>query len=211
MPTTIIMTKTTWTIISIIIILSLVSCNSLTIKPNHYTDEFSFTDQNGKQNKFYGFKNLDSAKHWATLENKRILLMFSCYGCMDKNGKEWDMLSYYGDNSTIQNNFILCWLPVDDKTPLKDTLRFPFERYAITTVGLYNYYRQTQLTETCTQPTMCFIDSIGGTYGDNLTYTRDKLIIKQFIESGLDQNTKRKVHFTAPQPTQCEWVEGDTL
>ena len=205
------MTKKTWTIISIIILSSFISYNSVTTKPNHFTDEFSFTDKNGKQNKFYGFKNLDSAKHYAKLDNKRILLVFSCYGCMDKNGKEWEILSYYGDNSTIQNKFILCWLAVDDKTPLGDTLRFPFLRYAITTVGTYNYYRQTELTETSTQPTMCFIDTIGATYGDNLTYTRDKEAITKFIKSGLDQKTKRKVHFTSTQPTQCEWVEGDTL
>ena len=135
--------------------------------------------------KYYGYKNLDTAMHYAKKEKKDILLIFSGYACMDEGGKEWKTLSLFGDNDKIQDNFIIAWLAVDDKTPLKDTLRFVFARYPITTIGLYNYYRQTELTATSTQPTFCFLDTTEKVYGQKIGYTTDKKEVEDFVYSGI--------------------------
>jgi hypothetical protein len=209
-----IMTKNIQTIIFFTFLTALISCSSPTNKPIHFTDKFTFKDKDGNENSFYGFKNIDSARHWATIEKKRILVIFSCYACMDEGGKEWKTLTYFGDNNKIQNNFILYWVPVDDKTPVDDpdqTFLVNEKEVELKTVGERNWYWQTNLTKTSTQPTMCFIDTIGAKYGDNLNYSKDKNEIETFINVGLDSKTKGLTIFYPPIP-KINFVEsGDTL
>ncbi len=103
---------------------------------------------------------------------------------MDTPDKEWKTLSLYSDFNDLYDNFVIAWLPVDDTKPLKDTLMFPFCRWQITTVGLYNGYRQREFTNTYTQPTFCFIDKNSKPYGQIIGYTNDKEEVETFIKSG---------------------------
>lgn len=135
--------------------------------------------------KYYGYENLDTAMHYAKKEKKDLLLIFSCWACMNESGKEWKMLSLFGDNDKIQDNFIIAWLPIDDKKQLKDTLRFPLARFPITTIGSYNHYRQLELTETSSQPTFCFLDTSGQVFGQKIGYTNNKKEVEDFIYSGI--------------------------
>jgi hypothetical protein len=105
---------------------------------------------------------------------------------MDTPGKEWRTLSVYSDQNFIQNNFILLWLPVDDKKPLKDSVSvnvFGPDSY-VKTVGELNYSRLLDLTETSTVPTFCFLDKTGKVYGQKIGYTPDKNEVETFIKSG---------------------------
>ena len=162
------------------------ACNEAIKKTNYFTDEFNFTNRNGDQSTFYGFKDKDSAMFWAKKEKKHLMLLFSCYACMAESGNEWRTLSYYGNNAKIQDNFILLWLPVDDKTPLKDSILVNWlgkDKY-LNTIGSRNNYWQNELTNTNTQPTMCFIDTNENRIGYVLNYERDEQKLRFFIESG---------------------------
>ena len=205
------MTKKIRTLIFLFVLTVSISCHGPTNKPLHYLNKFTFKDEDGHENYFYGFKNIDSARHWATIEKKRILVIFSCYACMDEGGKEWKTLSNFGDNNKIQNNFILCWVPIDDKT-LADNPALTFivneKEVELKTFGLRNWYWQTNLTKTSSQPTMCFIDTVGAKYGDNLNYSKDQKEIETFINVGLDRGTKGQIIFYPPIP-KINFVETE--
>jgi len=192
----------------------LISCHNVTTKPNHFTDEFNFTDKDGNQDKFYGYKNIDSAMFWAKKENRRLLIIFSGYACMSVSGLEWRTLSVYGDNNKIQNNFILVWLPVDDKTIASDTnhiVHWHDKDQKLITIGDQNKFYQEILTNTNIQPTMCFIEKNRSKVANILGYSKEPSEVKAFINMGLDPNAKTKTVFFPPVSTQCEILEGDTL
>lgn len=126
---------------------------------------------------------------WAKKENKPILVLFSGYACMAESGLEWRTLTYYGNNNKIQDKSILLWLAVDDTTPLKDTIQvecFGPHKY-LRTIGDKNYYWQTLLTKTSTQPTMCFIDTNENLKSHILHYDKNPDKLRFFIESGPTQ------------------------
>ena len=182
------MTKSIRIYLILFILTGFFACNDITKKPIHFTDEFTFKDMRGKENKFYGFKNKDSAIFWAKKEDKHILVLFSGYACMAESGIEWRTLSYYGNNNKIQDKFILLWLAVDETTLLNDTIGhidcFGPRRYLVT-VGDKNTLWQALLTKTNTQPTMCFIDTNENPKGHLLHYGKDEQKLRNFIESGL--------------------------
>ena len=208
------MTKNSWTIFTFFALTILLSCSSPTKSPPHFTDKFSFKDNDGNENYFYGFKNIDSARHWATLDKKRILVIFSGYAIMDIGGKEWRTLSSYGDNNKIQDNFTLLWVPVDDKTLVEDPEQTFFvngKEVPLTTIGDRNWYWQINLTNTSTQPIICVIDTVGKKYGDTLTFTRHSKEVINFINMALNPKTIGRQIFYPPIPKINFVTEGDTL
>ncbi len=208
------MTKNIRTIFIFFVLTIFISCNAPTKAPTHFTDKFTFKDIDGNENCFYGFKNADSARHWATLDQKRILVIFSGYACMDMAGKEWRTLSYYGDNNKIQNNFILLWVPVDDKTPVEDPEQTFFingKEVPLKTIGDRNWYWQINLTKTSSQPIICVIDNAGKKYGDTLSFTKDSKEVSSFINTALDPKTIGRQIFYPPVPKINTVTQGDTL
>lgn len=149
---------------------------------------FKYHDKDaGDTIKFYGYTDLDTALCHALNENKNMLTIFSGWACNALPGREWKTLSQYGDNRSIQDNFVLLWLPVDDKRPLKDSV--PVDVFGpgcyVKTVGGLNYARQLDLTDMSTQPLFCFLDKRGKVFGKRIGCTFDKKEVDDFIQSGL--------------------------
>jgi hypothetical protein len=208
------MTKNVQTIFISLCLTLLLACNNSTIKPQHFTDKFTFKDINGQEKTFYGFKSIDSARHWAAIQQKRVLIIFSCFACMDIGGKEWRTLSYYGDNNRIQDSFIILWVPVDDNTPAEDPDQTFFvngKEAVLKTIGERNLYWQINLTNTSTQPMICVIDTLGKRYGDTLTNTKDVREVRHFINTALDKETIGRQIFSPPVPKINFMTNGDTL
>jgi len=148
------------------------------------------------------------------VEKKRILVLFSGYASMATPGNEWRTLEVFGNNNKIQNNFILLWVPVDDKTVADDpeqTFIVNQKEITLKTVGERNLYWQTNLTKTNTQPVICVIDTVGKKYGGNLAYTKDEKEVSSFINTVLDPKTVGHQIFYPPIPKINTIDSGDTL
>lgn len=166
----------------------LLSCSNSTNPPKHFTDKFEYKDKEGNESVFYGFKNLDSARYWATVEKKKMLVIFSGYACVSVPNQDWKTLTRYGDNKKIQDNFIIVWLAVDDKRIASDTnqtvLWYGKERKLIT-IGDHNKYLEEITFKNSSQPLLCLLDSLKKPLGKTLGYTPDKKDVEEFINSGL--------------------------
>ena len=139
--------------------------------------------------RFYGFKELKTALSYAKQQKKNILLIFSGWGCVSTRGTEWKTIAESGLKDYIQENFILLWLPVDDKTILEKPY---FAKQSgndvyIETIGKENSNLQINLTNTNSQPLLCFIDTnidrVGSLYYK--TFCQDKIEFEKFIKSGI--------------------------
>ena len=164
-----------------------ISCHNTQNVPKHF-DVFTYFDKNSNDTiKFYGYRNLDTAIYYAKKEDKDILLIFSGYSCMSMPGREWQTLSLYGDNHKIQNNFIISWLAVDDKSIAADTSQSVFwygEQRKLLSVGDQNKYFEEKTFNISTQPLFCFIDTAKNSFGKILGYTRSEKDVKAFVNSG---------------------------
>ncbi len=139
-------------------------------------------------NKFYGYKDLDTAIYQAKKESKNILLVFSGYACMDEGGKEWKTLIAYGDYDKIQDNFVIAWLAVADKRIAKDTNQivswYGNDRKLIS-VGDHNKYHLEKSFLQSSVPLFCFLDTLKKPFGKTIGYTPVKTDVEDFINSGL--------------------------
>jgi len=177
----------------IILIGFFISCKDSQQKEKYcYTDIFKYISQNNPDDtiKFYGFTKLDSAIECAKKQQKNILTIFSCWGCLSSKGLEWQTLTSYQDNEFIQNNYVIAWLPVDDKRLFEDTNsteKFNNQQISSKTLGNKNYALQLNLLKTNTQPSFCFIDTNLKVVGKTLSYTKDKKVIEAFISSGQEK------------------------
>jgi thiol:disulfide interchange protein DsbD len=164
-----------------------ISCQNTSSEPK-YSDVFTYFDKSSNDTiKFYGYRNLDSAIYYAKRENKNILLIFSGYACMAMPGREWQTLTLYGDHHKIQNNFIITWLAVDDKSISNDTSQSVFwygEQRKLLSVGDQNKYFEEKTFNKSTQPLFCFIDTAKNAFGKILGYSRNEKDIKAFVNSG---------------------------
>jgi hypothetical protein len=141
--------------------------------------------------KFYGYNNLDSAIIYAKKEKKNILLIFSGYACMSEPGREWKILSLFGNNDKLQDSFIITWLAVDDKTTEKDTNQIVFlygKEQKIIKQGDQNKYFQEIIFKKSTQPLFCFIDTLKKPFGKTLGFTNSKKEVEDFVYSGIRGN-----------------------
>ncbi len=165
-----------------------ISCQNTSSEPK-YSDVFTYFDKSSNDTiKFYGYKNLDTAIYYAKKEDKDILLIFSGYACMSMPGREWETLAIYGDNNKIQNNFIITWLAVDDKSIAADTNQIVFwygKQRKLISIGDKNKYFEEKIFKVSTQPLFCFIDTSKNAIGGVLGYTRNIEEVIAFINSGL--------------------------
>ncbi len=175
------------TILTLFILTTLYSCESKQYPPRH-SDIFRYFDKKSNDTiKFYRYRDFDSALTHAKNEDKNILVIFSCWACMDTPGKEWKTLSLYSDVDKLYDNFVIAWLPIDDNRLLKDSL--PVNVFGpgcfVKTIGEKNFAFQLDKTETSTQPTLCFIDKTGKAFGQKIGYTPDEEDVEAFIKSGM--------------------------
>jgi hypothetical protein len=160
------------------ILLLLFSCKENTHTPDYcYTNIFQWFDTTNPKDtiKFYGFTDFDSAMTCAKEEKKNLLIIFSGWN-LSERGIEWKTLSLYGNNDFIQKNFVIAWLPVDDKRKAKNKN---------TTIGKENAELQEWYLRTSSQPMFCFSDTTGHGYGIFIHYTKNKEEVKKFISSGI--------------------------
>ena len=182
------MTRILQIVCSFVTLVLLLSCDKTSTPPEHFTDTFKYTDKQGQKSIFYGFRNLDSAKHWAIIEKKKILVIFSGYASMSNPDMEWRILATYGNDANVQNHFIIAWLPVDDPTTASDTSKTVWwygKQRKLRSIGDQNKYLEETLFNASTQPLLGFMDSSGKPIGKTIGYTNDKKSIDDFIESGL--------------------------
>jgi hypothetical protein len=166
------------------------SCADKGMTPKH-TDVFYYANaKTGDTTRFFGYRDLDTALYFAKAEKKNILVIFSGWACMSVHGLEWKTLSLYGNANKINNNFVIAWLAVDDKSPAKDTSQRVFwygkQRHLTDMGDQYKYFEETVFHQS-TQPLFCFIDSTKKPFGKVMGYTRDEDQIEAFIESGLNK------------------------
>jgi hypothetical protein len=138
--------------------------------------------------KFYGFKDIDTAIFYAKQEQKKILVIFSGWACSSEPKLEWKTLALYGDNNKIQENFVIAWLPVDDKGCAKDTNQVVFwygKNRKLKTIGDKNKYWQEQLTQTSSEPLFCFVDTNKKLLSPIMGYETNPNKVKEFINNAL--------------------------
>lgn len=181
-------------ILGIIALVFLVSCVD-----NHHVDDYCYTDifdhvNRKDQNdtiKFYGFRDIDTALVCAKARNKRMLLIFSCWGCLADPGREWETLANLGDNDFIQDNFIIVWLPVDDNNLLADTTTVATvfgKTIRVKTVGNRNIVLQMRLTDSNMQPWLCCVDTNMIRHGNTMIAgSNDRNEVKDFLMNGLKE------------------------
>ncbi|MCU0435183.1 MAG: hypothetical protein MUC87_17130 [Bacteroidia bacterium] len=142
----------------------------------------------GSKFTYYAFAELDSAVVCAKKRNLNILVIFSGYAGMAIPNKEWETLDLYGDKKFIQNNYVIAWLPVDDKKPLDDTTQTVLihgQTYYITTEGRKYAMIQRKLFNHNSQPLYGILNQNLEPVGKAIGYTKDKREVEAFIESGL--------------------------
>jgi hypothetical protein len=181
-------------ILGIIALVFLISCGD-----NHHVDDYCYTNifkhiNRKNQNdtiKFYGFTNIDKALICAKAKKKRLLLIFSGWGCVANPGREWETLANLGDNDFIQNNFIITWLPVDDNDLLADTTKIDTvhgDSIRIKTIGTKNIILQIKLAQSTIQPWLCCVDTNLIRHGNTMiAWSNDKKEIKGFLMNGLKE------------------------
>jgi hypothetical protein len=176
------------TTIKIFFLFFLASCADKKTIPRH-SDIFHYVDKKtGDTTKFYGYRDIDTAIYYAKNEKKDILLIFSGWACMDTPGKEWQTLCLYKDINKLYNNFILTWLPVDDKTTAKDTTRIGIwngQKWKLKSIGDQNHNFELETFKYSSVPLFCFIDTLKKPFGKTIGWTSDKKEIEDFINSGL--------------------------
>ncbi|MCA6364128.1 MAG: hypothetical protein IM638_13910 [Bacteroidetes bacterium] len=143
---------------------------------------------NEGQYTYYAFTELDSAAVCAQKRNLNILVIFSGYCCMALPGMEWDVLDRFGNPEFIQKNYVIAWLPVDDKKQLKDTTQTEIiqgKTYRITTEGKRNAVLQIKLFNTNGQPVYGILNPALKPVCPPLFYTKDEEEVEAFIKSGI--------------------------
>ncbi|MBA3680618.1 MAG: hypothetical protein H0W73_05570 [Bacteroidetes bacterium] len=177
---------------AIIIISSLFlfsSCVHKQVVPPNAT-MFRYVDKDTHDTiKFYAYKDLDTAIYYAKKENKNILVVFSGWATSTRG--EWRTLAAFDDEKKIAENFIIAWLPVDDKKPLIDTNQVVLwgnMNMKLKTIGdRYSFFQNDVFKASC-QPQLCFIDTMKMPIGETTYAEWDKAAVTKFINSGLKKH-----------------------
>lgn len=157
-----------------------------------YSEVFEYVDEQNPSDTcyFYAYTDLDAAISCAKVQKKNILVIFSGWGVLAVPKQEWRTLSLYNDNDYIQSNFVIAWLPVDDKTLLSDTTSiavFDNDSIRVKTVGGKNLMLERNLLQSTSQPALCFVDTNLQKTGGTIRYTKDRKEVEEFIKSGLSE------------------------
>lgn len=170
-------------VLSILLLTLLFGCKPYA--PERYQEIIVFDNFNKNSDTFYYFTDLNKAISCAKDENKKILLVFYGSYVFSNRDVEWKVLSQYSDRKTLYDNFVICWLGVDEPAPIDTSLAEKPRLSYKNTMG-YKYERlQVNLIEKNSRPAFCIVDTNLMRIGNSLTYTKNPKEVDEFIQSGL--------------------------
>ena len=180
-------------LLAIIISITITSCNDGLEHINKLKTsrnaccQGNLTLGSNEKNMRFGCRDIDEAIICAKLQKKNILVIFSGWSVSSR--LEWKVLDLFNDYDFITDNFIVAWLPCDDKTLLLDTTRVwnknNLASIALKTRGDSNSVLQIELLKENSIPMFCFVDTNRLIYGNRMGYTMQKKVVQEFMLSGV--------------------------
>ena len=138
------------------------------------------------------FNNLDAAKKISASTGKPILTIFGCYTCVGYSAGIWEKIVDYNTHKLIKENYLVCYLYVDDKIMLKDTsyVILDYKQKPIKIIGDYNLNRQISRYNCNAQPFYSITNSQDKDLVEPLNFiaTLKKNSFLNFIKQGLKSN-----------------------
>lgn len=121
------------------------------------------------------YDNYDEAMTVADAQNKPLLLDFSGYGCVNCRNMEAEVFDTEEVREFIADNFIVCKLMVDDRTPLSSqmTVIEDGKPLTLTTVGEKWSYLQRHKFGANSQPYYIILNNDGDPLNDPVYYDND--------------------------------------
>ncbi|MCQ2225431.1 MAG: thioredoxin family protein [Paludibacteraceae bacterium] len=156
--------------------------------PPMYTQDFNLGQENHTI-----FSDYDEAIEYAKKEGKPILVDFSGYGCVNCREMEAVVFNDPSVKQTIQEEFVLTTLYVDDRKELQEptTLNIDGSEATVTTIGEKWSYLEEHKFGANTQPFYIIVDEKGNALSKSYSYKKDVAEFTKFLKEGLD-NYKQK-------------------
>ncbi len=101
------------------------------------------------------FDDFESINKCARKSNKPILTIYGCIGCFGDPKEVWRLLADKRVNTILQNNFLIRYYHIDNKTPLPDSI---ISKTEFKTVGDFFLDKQITNYQTNSQPLYAITD-----------------------------------------------------
>lgn len=138
-------------------------------------------------------KDFETAMQMSRQQNKPVMLDFTGFGCVNCREMESDVLSNEKVLSTLQDDYIVVSLYVDDKTPLPEPFEIELDgkKVILETVGDKWMYLQNYKFGYSAQPYYVLVDGKGMPLNGWRKHNLDVDDFADFLEKGLE-NYKKK-------------------
>lgn len=139
------------------------------------------------------FDDYDEGMEYARKNNKPVIIDFSGYGCVNCRKMEASVWTDPRVKNTLDNEYVLITLMVDDRDRLPQTMEVEENGKTIKlrTVGDKWSYFQSHKFGTSSQPYYVLLDTSGKPIGPSYVYDEDIDKYRKFLQTGID-NFKKK-------------------
>lgn len=137
-------------------------------------------------------KDFETAMQMSRQQNKPVMLDFTGFGCVNCREMESDVLSNEKVLSTLQDDYIVVSLYVDDKTPLPEPFEIELDgkKVILETVGDKWMYLQNYKFGYSAQPYYVLVDGKGMPLNGWRKHNLDVDDFADFLEKGLENYNK---------------------
>ena len=137
-------------------------------------------------------KDFETAMQMSRQQNKPVMLDFTGFGCVNCREMESDVLSNEKVLSTLQDDYIVVSLYVDDKTPLPEPFEIELDgkKVILETVGDKWMYLQNYKFGYSAQPYYVLVDGKGMPLNGWRKHNLDVDDFADFLEKGLENYKK---------------------
>lgn len=138
----------------------------------------------------HGYFDLDQAKQAAKRENKPLFIDFTGHGCVNCREMEARVWSDPAVLELLRNEFIICALYCDDKTPLPEQEWIEASGRTLKTLGKKNAWIAMTLYDCSAQPYYVLESPDGRMLAEPRSYDLDARVFELWLRSAVNEHGK---------------------
>jgi putative thiol:disulfide interchange protein dsbD len=140
------------------------------------------------------FSDYETGMAYAKQVGKPVIIDFSGYGCVNCRKMEASVWTDANVKATLDNDYVLITLMVDEKTALPETIEVEEagKKVKLRTIGDKWSYLQRMKFGANAQPFYVLLDNEGKPLASSYAYNEDVPAYMDFLKSGLAEYTARK-------------------